>query len=120
MKLWDVLVTFLLLLSSVSTRPIFPKLQPVKRPPVLGLHRDSVALSMEDSLIQPYSQAERLHKTSMEEQCKCAALPLLLRLSYKHQISSNRKGKHLFLIISKKHLQLYYLVNLRKTKVAVM
>ncbi|XP_048090228.1 LOW QUALITY PROTEIN: glial cell line-derived neurotrophic factor-like [Alosa alosa] len=68
MKLWDVLATCLLLLSSVSTRPIFPKLQPVKRPPVVGLHRDSAALSVEDSLIHPYSHPERLHKTSMEQQ----------------------------------------------------
>lgn len=86
MKLWDVLATCLLLLSSVSTRPIFPKLQPVKRPPVVGLHHDSATLSVEDSFIHPYSHPQRLHQTSMEEQCKCFAFPTH---SYIHQISSN-------------------------------
>uniref|UniRef100_A0A8C2H146 Glial cell line-derived neurotrophic factor n=1 Tax=Cyprinus carpio TaxID=7962 RepID=A0A8C2H146_CYPCA len=62
MKLWDILATCLLLLSSVSARPVFHKLQPSKRAVVRS---ETPAL---DPIID--SQPETMHhkQASMEEQ----------------------------------------------------
>ncbi|XP_072311588.1 glial cell line-derived neurotrophic factor [Eucyclogobius newberryi] len=68
MKLWDVLATCLLLLSSVATRPLYPNTRPAKRT-YFSSSSDSVSLSEEDSEeanFQPEQQS--LHKISTEDQ----------------------------------------------------
>uniref|UniRef100_A0A8C6TP90 Glial cell line-derived neurotrophic factor n=1 Tax=Neogobius melanostomus TaxID=47308 RepID=A0A8C6TP90_9GOBI len=66
MKLWDVLATCLLLLSSVASRPLFPNTRPAKRT-YFSSSSDSVSLSEEDSEeLEP--QHHSLHKISMEDQ----------------------------------------------------
>lgn len=64
MKLWDILATCLLLLSSVSARPLFHKLQPSKRAVVRS---ESPAL---DPIIDSQPEATDRKHASMEEQCK--------------------------------------------------
>lgn len=68
MKLWDVLATCLLLLSSVASRPLYPNTRPAKRT-YFSSSSDSVSLSEEDSeegKFQP--EHHSLHKISMEDQ----------------------------------------------------
>ncbi|NP_571807.2 glial cell line-derived neurotrophic factor precursor [Danio rerio] len=62
MKLWDILATCLLLLSSVSTRPLFHKLQPSKRAVVRS---ESPAL---DPIIDSQPETSNPKQASMEEQ----------------------------------------------------
>lgn len=70
MKLWDILAPCLLLLSSVSARPVFHKLQPFKRAIVRS---ETPAL---DPIID--SQPETMHQkqASSEEQCKSLSMQL--------------------------------------------
>lgn len=72
MKLWDILATCLLLLSSVSARPVFHKLQVSKRAIVRS---ETPAL---DPIID--SQPETMHQkqASIEEQCKSLSMQLLI------------------------------------------
>ncbi|XP_059395072.1 glial cell line-derived neurotrophic factor [Carassius carassius] len=62
MKLWDILATCLLLLSSVSARPVFHKLQPFKR---AVIHSLTPAL---DPIINSQPETMHLKQASMEEQ----------------------------------------------------
>lgn len=68
MKLWDVLATCLLLLSSVATRPLYQNTQPAKRPHFPRRYRDSMSLSVEEPLFQ--REDHNLKEISMEDQCK--------------------------------------------------
>lgn len=70
MKLWDVLATCLLLLSSVAARPLYQNTQPAKRTHLPGSYTDSASLSVEDE--EPTFQRENrnLQELSMEDQCK--------------------------------------------------
>lgn len=70
MKLWDVLATCLLLLSSVATRPLYHNTHPAKRTFYPGSYSDSASLSAEDE--EPAFQREDhiLQELSMEDQCK--------------------------------------------------
>ncbi|KAL7848304.1 hypothetical protein AOLI_G00230220 [Acnodon oligacanthus] len=65
MKLWDVLATCLLLLSSVSTRPLFHKLQPSKRASLPQHLAEPLAA---DPIIDSSPEAASLKQASMEEQ----------------------------------------------------
>lgn len=69
MKLWDVLATCLLLLSSVSARPLLNKLQPSKRALQSEGHRELLVL---DPVINSRFETTSLNQASMEEQCKSA------------------------------------------------
>ncbi|XP_026109056.1 glial cell line-derived neurotrophic factor-like [Carassius auratus] len=62
MKLWDILATCLLLLSSVSARPVFHKLQPSKR---AVIRSETPAL---DPIINSQPETVHLKQASMEEQ----------------------------------------------------
>uniref|UniRef100_A0A672MFQ3 Uncharacterized protein n=1 Tax=Sinocyclocheilus grahami TaxID=75366 RepID=A0A672MFQ3_SINGR len=62
MKLWDILATCLLLLSSVSARPVFHKLQPSKRAVVRS---ETPAL---DPIIDSQPETTHQKQASMEEQ----------------------------------------------------
>lgn len=66
MKLWDVLATCFLLLSSVATRPLYQNSPPAKRTPFPGSYRDSV--EEEESSFQ--REDHNLQEISMEDQCK--------------------------------------------------
>lgn len=70
MKLWDVLATCLLLLSSVATRPLYQNTQPAKRTSFRSSYSDSASPSVEDE--EPAFQREdhNLQDISMEDQCK--------------------------------------------------
>lgn len=81
MKLWDVLATCLLLLSSVATRPLYQNTLPAKRtsfsPP--SSYSDSASLSAEDR--EPTFQRKSHHnlqEISMDDDCKSSPAPLLL------------------------------------------
>ncbi|KAF7700990.1 glial cell line-derived neurotrophic factor [Silurus meridionalis] len=65
MKLWDVLATCLLLLSSVSARPLFNKLQPSKRAPQAERHSELLVL---DPIINSHLETATPKQASMEEQ----------------------------------------------------
>ncbi|KAL0965670.1 hypothetical protein UPYG_G00284210 [Umbra pygmaea] len=65
MKLWDVLATCLLLLSSVATLPLYQNLQPAKRPYYSGHQSDSRSASVEESEFQ--SESHILQEISMED-----------------------------------------------------
>uniref|UniRef100_A0A8C8MDF3 Glial cell line-derived neurotrophic factor n=1 Tax=Oncorhynchus tshawytscha TaxID=74940 RepID=A0A8C8MDF3_ONCTS len=67
MKLWDVLATCLLLLSSVSTRPLYQNLQPAKRAHYSDWHSDSLSLSVEEPEPEFQSESHSLQEISMEE-----------------------------------------------------
>lgn len=66
MKLWDVLATCFLLLSSVATRPLYQNSPPAKRTPFPSSYRDSV--DEEESSFQ--REDHNLQEISMEDQCK--------------------------------------------------
>ncbi|XP_029921157.1 glial cell line-derived neurotrophic factor [Myripristis murdjan] len=68
MKLWDVLATCLLLLSSVATRPLYQNPQPAKRTYFPRGYTDSGSLSVEE--VEPQFQREdrSLQEISMEDQ----------------------------------------------------
>ena len=74
MKLWDVLATCLLLLSSVATRPLYQNTQPAKRTNFPSSYSDSASLSVEDE--EPTFQREdhNLQEISMEDQCKAHSM----------------------------------------------
>lgn len=72
MKLWDILATCLLLLSSVSARPLFHKLQPSKRAVVRS---ESPAL---DPIIDSQPETTNQKHASMEEQCKSECMHYLV------------------------------------------
>lgn len=74
MKLWDVLATCLLLLSSVATRPLYQNTQPAKRTHFPSSYSDSASLSVEDE--EPTFQREdhNLQEISMEDQCKAPSM----------------------------------------------
>ncbi|XP_029484150.1 glial cell line-derived neurotrophic factor-like [Oncorhynchus nerka] len=67
MKLWDVLATCLLLLSSVSTRPLYQNLQPAKRAHYSDWHSDSLSPSVEEPEPEFQSESHSLQEISMEE-----------------------------------------------------
>ncbi|KAM4533118.1 glial cell line-derived neurotrophic factor [Fundulus diaphanus] len=68
MKLWDVLATCFLLLTSVATRPLYQNTQPAKRTRFPSSYRDSGSPSVEDE--EPLFQREEhnLQEISMEDQ----------------------------------------------------
>ncbi|MEQ2167388.1 hypothetical protein ILYODFUR_003814 [Ilyodon furcidens] len=68
MKLWDVLAMCFLLLTSVTTRPLYQNTQPAKRIRFPTSYRDSGSLSVEDE--EPLFQREEhnLQEISMEDQ----------------------------------------------------
>ncbi|KAF7217096.1 glial cell line-derived neurotrophic factor isoform X1 [Nothobranchius furzeri] len=68
MKLWDVLATCFLLLSSVATRPLYQNSPPTKR----TRSRDSVSLYVEEPSFQP--EDHNLQDISMEDQYDAAGL----------------------------------------------
>lgn len=71
MKLWDVLATCLLLLSSVATRPLYQNTRPAKRTYFPGSSSDSVSLSSEEDEDATFQREEHsLQKLSMVDQCK--------------------------------------------------
>uniref|UniRef100_A0A8D2ZKN6 Glial cell line-derived neurotrophic factor n=1 Tax=Scophthalmus maximus TaxID=52904 RepID=A0A8D2ZKN6_SCOMX len=74
MKLWDVLATCLLLLSSAATRPLYRNTQPAKRTHFPSSDSDSASLSVEDE--EPAFQREDrdLQEISMESQYDVAGL----------------------------------------------
>ncbi|XP_007244859.1 glial cell line-derived neurotrophic factor [Astyanax mexicanus] len=65
MKLWDVLATCLLLLSSASARPLFHKLQPSKRASLPQHYTEPLA---GDPVIDSRPEAGSLKQAFMEEQ----------------------------------------------------
>ncbi|XP_035632250.1 glial cell line-derived neurotrophic factor [Oncorhynchus keta] len=67
MKLWDVLATCLLLLSSVSTRPLYQNLQPAKRAHYSDRYSDSLSLSVEEPEPESQSESHSLQEISMED-----------------------------------------------------
>ncbi|XP_072227949.1 glial cell line-derived neurotrophic factor [Leuresthes tenuis] len=66
MKLWDVLATCLLLLSSVATRPLYQNTHPAKRTYFPRSYRDSVSLSVEEPLF--HREDRNLQEISMEDE----------------------------------------------------
>lgn len=74
MKLWDVLATCLLLLSSVAAaRPLYQSARPAKRTYYPGGYSDTTSLSAEDqeSNFQLGDDDQRgLQEVSMEDACK--------------------------------------------------
>lgn len=70
MKLWDVLATCLLLLSSVAARPLYQNTQPAKRTYFPSSYSDSASLSVEDEEPTFQSENHNLQEISMEDQCK--------------------------------------------------
>ncbi|XP_065120523.1 glial cell line-derived neurotrophic factor [Paramisgurnus dabryanus] len=71
MKLWDIVAPCLLLLSSVSTRPLFHKLQPSKRAVVSEGHAD---ISAPDPIVDAHPETRDLKQASMEEQYDVSSL----------------------------------------------
>lgn len=74
MKLWDVLATCFLLLSSVATRPLYQNSQPAKKTHFPSSYRDSV--EEEDQSVQ--QEDHNLQEISMEGQCKAHSSFLLI------------------------------------------
>ena len=76
MKLWDVLATCLLLLSSAATRPLYQNTQPAKRTYFPSSYSDSTSLSVEDEETAFQREDHNLQEISMENQCKapCSVL----------------------------------------------
>lgn len=74
MKLWDVLATCLLLLSSVATRPLYQNTQPAKRTYLPSSYSDSVPLSVEDEERAFQREDHNLQEISMENQCKAHSM----------------------------------------------
>lgn len=74
MKLWDVLATCLLLLSSVAAaRPLYQSARPAKKTYYPGSYSDTTSLSAEDqeSSFQLGDDDQRgLQEVSMEDACK--------------------------------------------------
>lgn len=74
MKLWDVLATCLLLLSSIAAaRPLYQSARPVKKTYYPGGYSDTTSLSAEDqeSSFQLDDDNQRgLQEVSMEDACK--------------------------------------------------
>ncbi|XP_076020216.1 glial cell line-derived neurotrophic factor [Genypterus blacodes] len=67
MKLWDVLATCLLLLSSVATRPLYQNAQPAKRSHFPGSYSDSASLSVEEAEPKFQRGDHNLQEISMED-----------------------------------------------------
>lgn len=78
MKLWDVLATCLLLLSSVATRPLYQNTQPAKRTYLPSSYTDTASVSEEDKEPSFQRKNYNLQEISMEDQCK----------AHKHVVSS--------------------------------
>lgn len=76
MKLWDVLATCLLLLSSVATRPLYRNAYPAKRTYFPSSYSDPVPLSAEEEEEETAFQREdyNLQEISMEDQCKAHSM----------------------------------------------
>ena len=70
MKLWDVLATCLLLLSSAVARPLYQNTQPAKRTYFPSSSSDSASLSAEDEEQTFQREKHSLQELSMEDQCK--------------------------------------------------
>lgn len=70
MKLWDVLATCLLLLSSAVARPLYQNTQPAKRTYFPSTSSDSASLSAEDEEQTFQREKHSLQELSMEDQCK--------------------------------------------------
>lgn len=70
MKLWDVLATCFLLLTSVATRPLYQNTQQAKRTRFPSSYRDSGSLSVEDEESLFQREEHNLQEISMEDQCK--------------------------------------------------
>ncbi|XP_067106965.1 glial cell line-derived neurotrophic factor isoform X2 [Osmerus mordax] len=64
MKLWDVMATCLLLLSSVSTRPLYQNLPSAQRAHPRDHYTESLSMSVEE----PETESLSLQEISMEEQ----------------------------------------------------
>lgn len=69
MKLWDVLATCLLLLSSVATRPLYQSTHPAKRT-YFPSSSHPAPLSVEDEEPLFQRKERKLKDISMEDQCK--------------------------------------------------
>lgn len=69
MKLWDVLATCLLLLSSVATRPLYQN-TPAKRTYFPSNYIDPASLSVEDKEPMFVRENHNLQEISMEDRCK--------------------------------------------------
>lgn len=74
MKLWDVLATCLLLLSSAVARPLYRNTQPAKRTSFPSSSTDSASLSAEDEEQTFQREKHSLQELSMEDQCKNGGL----------------------------------------------
>lgn len=70
MKLWDVLATCLLLLSSAVARPLHQNTPPAKRTYFPSSSSDSSWLSTEDEAQTFQREKHSLQELSMEDQCK--------------------------------------------------
>lgn len=73
MKLWDVLATCLLLLSSVATRPLYPNTQAAKRK-FFPSDSDSASLSAEDDESAFHHDDHNLQEISIEDQCEAPSV----------------------------------------------
>lgn len=74
MKLWDVLATCLLLLSSVAARPLYHNAHPAKRTYFPGSYSDTASLSVEDEEPSFQRDDHNLQEISMEERCKARGM----------------------------------------------
>lgn len=70
MKLWDVLATCLLLLSSVATRPLYQNTQAKAKRTYFPSYSDSASLSVEDKEPMYHRENPSMQEISMEDQCK--------------------------------------------------
>ncbi|KAA8584598.1 hypothetical protein FQN60_008383 [Etheostoma spectabile] len=89
MKLWDVLATCLLLLSSVATRPLYQNTQPAKRTYFPSSYSDSASLSLEDEETAFQREDHNLQEISMEDQWQVC----LNRLAQAHLICKQRPNQ---------------------------
>lgn len=74
MKLWDVLATCLLLLSSVAARPLYHNAHPAKRTYFPGSYSDTASLSVEDEEPSFQHDDHNLQEISMEDRCKARGM----------------------------------------------
>ncbi|KAK2819159.1 hypothetical protein Q5P01_024720 [Channa striata] len=68
MKLWDVLATCLLLLSSVATRPLYQNTQAAKRTYFSSSYSDSTSVSVEDEEPEFQPKDHNLQEIPMDDQ----------------------------------------------------
>lgn len=92
MKLWDVLATCLLLLSSAVARPLHQNTPPAKRTYFPSSSSDSAWLSAEDEAQTFQREKHSLQELSMEDQCKNRC-PMASR---SRPLDLNKPGRCLF------------------------